>query len=70
MILFRFSFFPLQNVKGSEKYNDHYEIHHNKVYLYFAKVMEEFLEIQEFQILSFCIFFSFFFTAEFEQKWH
>ncbi|XP_005157429.1 complement C4-B isoform X1 [Danio rerio] len=28
------------NVKGTEKYIDHYEIHHNKVYLYFAKITE------------------------------
>jgi len=35
--------FSPQNVKGSERYNDHYETHHNKVFLYFAKVMEEFL---------------------------
>lgn len=41
MNLFHFSFPPPpQNVKGSEKFIDHYEIHHNKVYLYYAKVME------------------------------
>lgn len=28
------------NVKGSERYNDHYETHHNKVFLYFAKITE------------------------------
>ncbi|KAK9962381.1 hypothetical protein ABG768_007751 [Culter alburnus] len=28
------------NVKGSEKFIDHYEIHHNKVYLYYAKITE------------------------------
>lgn len=28
------------NVKGSERFNDHYETHHNKVFLYFAKITE------------------------------
>ncbi|XP_056127943.1 complement C4 [Rhinichthys klamathensis goyatoka] len=28
------------NVKGSERYIDHYETHHNKVFLYFAKITE------------------------------
>ncbi|XP_052472271.1 complement C4 [Carassius gibelio] len=28
------------NVKGSERYIDHYEVHHNKVFLYFAKITE------------------------------
>lgn len=28
------------NVKGSERYVDHYEVHHNKVFLYFAKITE------------------------------
>lgn len=29
------------NVKGTEKYIDHYEVHHNKVFLYFDKLTEE-----------------------------
>lgn len=28
------------NVKGSERYIDHYEVHHNKVFLYFAKITD------------------------------
>ncbi|XP_016428773.1 LOW QUALITY PROTEIN: complement C4-like [Sinocyclocheilus rhinocerous] len=28
------------NVKGTERYIDHYEVHHNKVFLYFAKITE------------------------------
>ncbi|XP_067306533.1 complement C4 [Pseudorasbora parva] len=28
------------NVKGTERFIDHYEIHHNKVFLYFAKITE------------------------------
>uniref|UniRef100_A0A8B9H1D7 Complement component 4 n=1 Tax=Astyanax mexicanus TaxID=7994 RepID=A0A8B9H1D7_ASTMX len=29
------------NVKGTEKYIDHYDFHHNKVFLYFDKLTEE-----------------------------
>ncbi|XP_066517057.1 complement C4-B [Hoplias malabaricus] len=29
------------NVKGTEKYIDHYDVHHNKVFLYFNKLTEE-----------------------------
>ncbi|KAI4879807.1 hypothetical protein NFI96_030760 [Prochilodus magdalenae] len=28
------------NVKGTEKYIDHYDVHHNKVFLYFCKLTE------------------------------
>ncbi|XP_051534412.1 complement C4 [Myxocyprinus asiaticus] len=29
------------NAKGTEKYIDHYDVHHNKVFLYFAKITEK-----------------------------
>uniref|UniRef100_A0A672Q448 Complement C4-like n=1 Tax=Sinocyclocheilus grahami TaxID=75366 RepID=A0A672Q448_SINGR len=40
-----------QNVKGTERYIDHYEVHHNKVFLYFITETEECLQFGAEQIV-------------------
>uniref|UniRef100_A0A673IY24 Complement C4-like n=1 Tax=Sinocyclocheilus rhinocerous TaxID=307959 RepID=A0A673IY24_9TELE len=47
---FLFSFIS-QNVKGTERYIDHYEVHHNKVFLYFITETEECLQFGAEQVV-------------------